>query len=203
MLFCADFEFKQMSHFFQWYVSGFTGVKVRAYTTCHQYISAWHDHCDAHGFAFPAKGSPTIRRINKFIKALGGQFPHMPRQDLPLTLSILSRVASHCGIFCVADLWTVHPERLTRWARCLVARSLLLRGVEHKFGARRGDVAHKGTFYECTVGARERESKYKGSPRVLPIERGAPCHTLPVSTARSATFPLPTRNHTGAKLFCP
>ena len=172
MLFTPDFTFHQMSHFLQWYVSGFDDTKHHAYTTCPQFISAWRDHCDYHGIPFPDKGSTTVRRLTKFIKALGVQFPHIPRQDLAITVGILARVAAFHGIHSVDSLWSISPELLCRWARCLYAHSLCLRGVEHRHGARCSDVKPDAGYYTCTVGVRDNESKYKGRPRHLPVSVG-------------------------------
>ena len=172
MGFAASFQFLQMSHFLQWYVSGFDETKHHAYTTCPQFISAWRDHCDYHGIAFPDKGSPTVRRLTKFIKALGVQFPHEPRQDLAITIGVLARVAAHHGIHSADCLWSIDTQLLCRWARCLYAHSLCLRGVEHRYGARCSDVKPEVGYYTCTVGVRDGESKYKGRPRLLPISVG-------------------------------
>jgi hypothetical protein len=172
MRFASNFQFHQMSHFLQWYVSGFDETKHHAYTTCPQFISAWRDHCDYHGIIFPCKGSPTVRRLTKFIKALGVQFPHTPRQDLAITIGVLARVAAHHGIHSADCLWTIGTQLLCRWARCLYAHSLCLRGVEHRYGARCSDVKPEVGYYTCTVGVRDGESKYKGRPRLLPISVG-------------------------------
>ena len=175
----AVFIFHQMATFFQWYVGGFKSLKCHAYTTCPQYISAWRDHCDYVGLEFPDKGSATIRRLNKFINALGRQFPHKPKQDLALTINLLARVAAFCGIHCTAHLWSVDVGMLCHWARCLCAHSLFLRGCEHKFGARRSDIVYNGDGFSCTVGSRPEESKYEGRPRVLSIVLGAQSHLDP------------------------
>jgi hypothetical protein len=135
-------------------------------------VNTWRDHCDYHGIAFPEKGSATVRRLTKFIKALGVQFPHEPRQDLAITIGVLARVAAHHGIHSADCLWSIDTQLLCRWARCLYAHSLCLRGVEHRYGARCSDVKPEVGYYTCTVGVRDSESKYKGRPRLLPISVG-------------------------------
>ena len=166
-----DFNYDNVTTFFQWYVAGDGDKKLRAHTTLPQFLSAWGDYCAESGQPFPFPGTRLRRRINRFKQGLKNRFPHEPRRTVALCLDALSDIAAGLTITSALSLWNCSLRDIFAWGRFITAHDALLRPVEHSAGCRWSDVSDNGDHLTLLVGSREREAKYKNRPRraVLPI----------------------------------
>ena len=165
-----EYDVPRIRAFMQHYVAGFGQVKVHAYTSLAQFMSAWRDNALFSGKYFPDKGSDGLLRISKFVKSLAAQYPHVPATHLALTLRRIRDVAFSLGILSPAHLETCPRRHLAILTRLLVGHAAMLRGVEHKFGARLSDLHVFADHFELEIGKRDTEAKYKQRPRRVGIE---------------------------------
>jgi hypothetical protein len=157
----------------QWYVAGFGSTKVHAWQTLASKLSALADHATMHDMPFPHKRTEQRRFLNRWLQGLRARFPHVPVQDLALTLILLKELGVVLGIRSRADLYRVDAHILVLWTRMLLMHDAFLRSCATVYGMQLRDMDPRSDHFRVTVGRRAAERKHKDADRgrrIVPVE---------------------------------
>ena len=174
MVYPRRFRYREITQFYTFYVAGIEGAsKIRAHTSLPKYRSSWYDHALLHNMHWPSQR--TWDRIQRHLNGIKNLYPHTAKQDTPLLLDQLVRIAALLGIECADDLERCALANLVFWARLITAHGACLRQVEHSLGMQVKDVdssqrdASGASLTFLTVGRREGERKLKHRERTVPL----------------------------------
>jgi hypothetical protein len=155
------FSIDSLQNYAQFYIAGFGNVKVHAHTSFDSVLSAMADHATATGERFPHRKTERRRPLTRFLQGLQRRFPHVPVQDLPVTLEVLQRIADALGLRQWRDLLQCRKWKLAFWFRLILMHDCHMRSVATKNGMQRKDLKDCGGHFAVTVGRRASERKVK------------------------------------------